>query len=983
MDPAVPEEAVPLDEPAAATVDESAATPAFQGRWRLIALIPHDGQEPPGSLSDGLANGTWAAVSVLWHPAFLAGTAELPRFEPVEYPSSPESDEVRVVAFGAEDRLPSGYRTQAADAGTTLLDGEPDRNALLKRVLGCLDTGIGDVDLADALAQDFLALGTARWWLRDLTIAMGHVDCLDVESLTRETLAGARAWVAGDRAAASNRLRAAFELLTQARERFYPVDAYIVDLCLLDPNAPAGALTEALAARAPVTFLAPARAVEAQAQRDPEHIEKLREAINEGWADVVGGTYGEADEPFRPFESILWQFRRGSETYRKHLDDRNVETLARRRFGLYPQLPQIAKRFGFRFGLHYGFDTGRFPVPLETKKLWESPDGSYLEALMRLPIAADRAIEGLTLPWRMARAMKDDHVATLGLVHWPSPVAGWFADLRRVAGYSPVLARWVTVSDYFHRTDRPFEMFRPELDQYITPYLEQAIARRDPAPISRRVELTRLRARFNGLSCLAALASLLRPKPSAEPSDAGQQATSLDVAELRSLEDALESGRLDEARAGLEHAEPVAGQALAEVISAGAAGGRPGYFVFNPLGVARRVPVLLPDAALDLRTEGPLRAAQFTDEGVWAVVEVPAFGYAWVPKQTTPESSLPAVGVLGAREHTLRNELLEVEIDPKTGGIRGYRGAGEPTARLGQQLVVAGLIGLDGQPVASRMECDRFEVDYGGPALVQAFSEGRIVNPSDGRPLARFRQQFRLWSGRPILEVLITLSDIDARWLSERATDDPWKRFLSCRWAWADADSDLRRLSLHTPELTAAERPETPEAIDISTRRNRTALLFGGLAHHRRHGNRMLDTILVAGGETCREFRVSVALDQEYPFQAVQDQALPALVVSAEGPPVTGPSGWLFHLDHKAVAVTHVELVASTDPSVTGQVLAFHLIETSGRAVRGRLRLVHAPVSARQTDYQRELLVELSVEGDAVLVDLTPFEAARIEVAFA
>jgi len=52
------------------------------------------------------------------------------------------------------------------------------------------------------------------------------------------------------------------------------------------------------------------------------------------------------------------------------------------------------------------------------------------------------------------------------------------------------------------------------------------------------------------------------------------------------------------------------------------------YLVFNPLGVPRRVAVILPDAALDLRPEGPLRATQFTEEGVCAVVDLPAFGFA-------------------------------------------------------------------------------------------------------------------------------------------------------------------------------------------------------------------------------------------------------------------------------------------------------------------------------------------------------------------
>ena len=48
------------------------------------------------------------------------------------------------------------------------------------------------------MAGDYLALGAAHWWLRDLTIAMGHVDTLSRTSLAREVLAGAKAWRSGD-----------------------------------------------------------------------------------------------------------------------------------------------------------------------------------------------------------------------------------------------------------------------------------------------------------------------------------------------------------------------------------------------------------------------------------------------------------------------------------------------------------------------------------------------------------------------------------------------------------------------------------------------------------------------------------------------------------------------------------------------------------------------------------------------------------------
>ena len=343
-----------------------------------------------------------------------------------------------------------------------MIEAGTDRPALIRRIqehLGAVGTPeTSDDDGMIAVANDFLALGTTSWLLRDLAIAMGHADAINHEALTREVLAGADAWQICDRPTAINRLRAGFEVLTQARERFYPVDAYLVDLCLLDPAMPAGVLAGPLECHVAVTLLAPAQAIENQATQDPERIAAVCEAITEGWLDIAGGPYAEAEDLVYPLESILWQFRKGGQVYRACLQERNVETYARRRFGLYTQLPQFAKRFGFRFALHLGFDAGRFPIRSEVKRLWESPDGSSLESLLRPPLAADRAVQGLLVPWRMAATMKNDHVATLALVHWPSPVASWYLDLRRSAGYSPVLGRWVTLNDYFHLTDRPYEI---------------------------------------------------------------------------------------------------------------------------------------------------------------------------------------------------------------------------------------------------------------------------------------------------------------------------------------------------------------------------------------------------------------------------------------------------------------------------------------------------------------------------------------------
>ncbi|QEH33409.1 hypothetical protein OJF2_19100 [Aquisphaera giovannonii] len=970
-------------EPASAEVP-----PSPRSGWKAVSLIPHDCKEPPASLADDLAQATWATVSAPWHPSLLSRSAAVPRIESLDSPVPPAPREIRIVPEGHLQRLPSGYMTQAEDAGAVVLEAGGDRAALVSKIQELLGA-VGTPETSDdpgmiAAADDFLALGTARWMVRDLASAMGHEAAVNEEALSREVLAGADAWQACDRPTAVNRLRAAFEVLTQAREKFYPVDAYIVDLCLLDPELPPGSLAGPLDAHLAISFIAPARAIEAQAAGDPAGLERLRAAIDEGWADVAGGTYAEPEDLLLPLESVLWQFRRGAEVYRAHLDDRSVETYARRRFGLHPHVPQVAKRFGLRYAVHLGFDAGRFPVRPEPKRLWESPDGSNLESILRPPMAADRPSQGMLLPWRLAATMRNDHVATLPLAHWPTPVASWYLDVRRSAGYSPVLGRWVTLNDYFHLTDRPYETFRPDPDSYIDPYLTQALANRDRRPISRSARHHRLRAGLDATAWLRAMALAIPGVPApAGGNEAAEGLPSTDAAEAT-----LEAGDHPSAGREIEALQVAwAGRLAVAIAGAGAresAEARPGYLVLNPAGVPRRVAVMLADAPPGLHPEGPLRASQAIDGGVAAVVDVPAFGFAWIPAAAGAEPSpAPEPGV-SAAGRILRNESIEVEIDESTGGIRAVMAVGESTARLGQQLVLNGLGKDDDKPAISQMKAESFQVDHDGPALVQATSKGSLVDPRGGLRLAGFTQRYRLWTGRPMLELDVTIHDIHRaaidRMQGPAALREPWKYALACRWAWPDPGSMIRRTVFEAAELTELEQVSTPGCVDVSTRSQRTAIVFGGLPHHRRHGTRMLDTLLVAGMEEERSFRLGVVLDLEFPFQASADMLTPAPVVrTTTGPPPQGPRGWLIFLDQRSVAVTHVSFAETTGEDRPWG-LVVHLIETAGHSSRCRVRFFRNPTWARQVDFQGDTVLDLSFEGDGVLVDLSPNEMARVEV---
>ena len=168
--------------------------------------MPYDGQEPPATVSDELAMGVWCAVSALWHPSLLARAAGLPRIESVDSPSPPgraRSGSSRPgQVIGSH---PDIARKQRTPGRRCWIRHQP--RGLIAQIQARVGTA-GALEMIEnegmtTTAQVFLALGTVRWMLRELTAAMGHADALDQESLTRELLTGAHAWQIGDWASAS------------------------------------------------------------------------------------------------------------------------------------------------------------------------------------------------------------------------------------------------------------------------------------------------------------------------------------------------------------------------------------------------------------------------------------------------------------------------------------------------------------------------------------------------------------------------------------------------------------------------------------------------------------------------------------------------------------------------------------------------------------------------------------------------------------
>jgi len=949
-----------------------------------------------------------SAWSTLYHPALLATAGALPKWFSAQAPPKDPTGSLVMVPPASEEILTPDWLDLAAGSGAVVIRGLEHRGKMVEAALERLDGGPGSVD--PQLAADFLALGFCHLQIEALMREAGYDMGNDIEYyegqyydytghfdrdlFQRETIAAAEAAAKGDEQAAREQLSAAFGRLTDAR-RGLPYtysaeeDPHLLDLTLVAPTTLGQSLRKELAGSLPTNLLVSGRAIEQMARQEPATLAALKEALDKNSVVIIGGEFDERALPLLAPEAILGQFRRGLDAYRQHVD-RHPVIFGRRRFGLSPVLPQVLRKFGFTGAVHFTLDDGHFPTSRESKIWWVGIDGTEVEALAKLPLDAGRSRDFLNFAGKVSNTSYNQHNTTAVLAHWPGQTSPWYRDLCRAAAYSPVLGKFRTVTEYLEQSQSISEWTRSGPDEYRSPYLRQAVAGRQPDPISRWARYHRRRAAADALATLSAMVDLAAGGLG-QPSSTGSL-----VCEVDDLEAAESNGHAelaDRLRVGL--AETV-GQ-FSQLLPRQNVATDDGYLVVNPWSFPRS---LLADVSgLDQlpAVGGPIRAAGEAAGRKQVVVDVPAMGFAWVGagsatpappdeasrkvkrrkrKKTREEKPL-------AEENVVRNERFEVTINPTTGAIQGIHDYVSRGALLAQQIAFRqprrrrssqdGFAEDDPEQDYSLMAADEISVTSSGPVVGQIVCRGRLVS-RDGKRLARYVQTTEARRASPILELRIDLE-------VEREPDaDPWNSYYAARFAWADATADVYRAVSLASRPTERNQVESPHFVEIRSERKRVTILTGGLPYHRRFGLRKLDTLLVVRGETARSFRLGIGVDLTHPVSAALDFLAPQNVLAQKAPPPTTGTGWLFHVDAKNVIATH------WDPLLRdGRVAGFRvrLLETEGRRSETRLRSFRAIASARKVNFQNEQPTELPVADDKITIDLKPHEWAQVEAEFA
>lgn len=1012
---------------------------------QVVVLIPsHSLEDFPTELGDKPAESLLNAFAVAFHPELLAATGLMPGWHRADEPTSDVDGSLIIVPTACDDQLPHGWVNLAREQGAVVVSGLHDRAEMVSAALEKLksDDAESDTDenvagtpeaeggneedaasrpaIPDEVVADFHALGTCWILMELLTRHMHHFSSYDEVFFEKTVVAAAKDAVKGDQSEAENSIRASYELLLEARERFFPVDCYLLDLCLLAPDMAGEKLDELLQEEPPVNYLL--RALDAQEMAKsshPESIQLLKQAWDDGRADVAGGDLQELAVPLVPLESALLDLQRGRAAFRE-IFQREPTTWGRRRYGLSPMLPQILQKSGFHSGLHFLLDDGIYPDREQSRMRWEACDSSSIDAYSRIPLAADSSTTWLRFPERMAETMESDQVAALALARWPETKCPFFQDLRRMQKYAPVLGRFVTFEEYFLHTDDHGGGWNHDTKEYLSPFFVQAVARREAHPITRFRNHVHRVAQFECAAWQAGMADGLMGRPVGDQA-AAALLTDLEKAGPDVYESSAEEAEqlISDAEAALNSYQSKVTEQLSRIIMHGTEP-QPGWLCINTLSFPRRVVVDLDSESSDEAGKTPaiggaVKALQVDGKRRQALVELPAAGFAWIPDgDGTPDSSK---GLL-AEDLRLQNEFFEVYISDVTGGLQQLKDHGRSPNRLSQQLAFRFSRELtvkkqvddeviEEKTFYSEMRCRNVEVTSSGPSCGEIVTTGELIDPSTQAVLSGFRQTFRVWRGRPFLELDIELVDVQ-----KKPEGDPWGCFYGSRFAWNDSTAALSHSVCGAAQPIQLQRIETLDYIEIASDEARTTILPMGLPFHRKTGPRMIDSLLAAEGETERKFRFAIAVDQNYPLRAARDLLTPVVPIRTQtGPPRAGQTGWFYHIDSKCVQATRimglmsepltvglssddhdpteeehsdnrrpVELTRSEPPSGVG--FALRLQETEGQYQNFKVEFFKTPTAARLRDFRGQTLVEVPVEGDGVRVDLSPFTIADLEVRF-
>lgn len=874
-------------------------------------------------------------------------------------------------------QLSPGFAAYAVEQGAVLIAGLSQRKAIISHAVQrlkaagfCLDPSRSKTDSSDEertskletyWAPEFFALSYAWLQVQLMTRKIRFSCGLDQPMFEARLVDAAIAVAQGDDTAAETHIVRCYDLLLEEKNNYYPVKPDLVDLVLTTPSLLGKKFQQELQCSHASNFFLTGESVETLAAKNPEALATISQRIEAETLTVLGGNQQELPDSLVCKESILNQMLQNASTF-ANAEIPDPEIHLRYRSGLNVHTPELIGSLGYNGCLHVSFDGGKVADSSSGTIRWDGHAGVWVLTKTEIPLSANLPETFLGLGVTIGRQIDSAHTATMLLTHWPGQRHPAMEDLRRIANRVPLLGDFCTLDDVFSRLYDPGYEESFQSEEYDAKCFQKAIDANSVAPISavagywhRQFLLGSAQQLLTWLSVQAAV----RGGDRAISGKIGDLLTKVGCS-VRFNDQSIAAWPQKWAEASADTSPQ---QVLDEVVTAAKsfledlAGNSDSsrLAIINPLGFRRRISwVDRGTTPTDVRsgkmsatclrkTQQPfgLHYQSALDSIEHRIVDAESasllVSVESAESRCDPDREPPVL--VGMK---LRNEFFEATVDEKTGGLQSIFFHAKRGNRAGQRLVFRS---AGSKEVRSQMVCDHVTTDTISPLAAEVTTQGRILH--DEKTIANFQQKFRLSRGIRILELQIRIDPLIELPGSIR------DHFAS-ETAWQDESCSLRISRQHTAQPWHATRLEAPNFVEIQATDYRLTLLTGGLPFHQRTSRCRISTMLIAGREQRRDFRIGIGIDVRYPVRAAIDFGSPVLALPMPtGKPGNAPLLPAFHVDSRNVVVTWSQPSFDEAGSLVG--LVMRIQETEGRSGRFRLRCLLPIDRVDRADFNGEV----------------------------
>ena len=308
-----------------------------------------------------------SGYTVLWHPALLRMAAGPPKVDSSYDHDFPSAGDVFAIPEAPPLFQPDDWADRVEQSGALRFRAGADRTGTLAELKQAVEASAhfadpetrGLLDLPLEKIRPFFAIGFGYIMIECLFDAMEHEHLLAVEEFWQHVQRAVEAQIKPDNdEEVRNHLQEAAKLLISAREVLYPINIYLLDLAILDPDRLDAALPASLTYGLPLNLLASGQLLERLANEQPDQFSTIKAKLDPETQppvlEVVGGVYREREDALLPVESQLWNLRKGR-TVGKALLNTKINVYARKRTAFHPQTPQFLQVCGFQQGADLQF----------------------------------------------------------------------------------------------------------------------------------------------------------------------------------------------------------------------------------------------------------------------------------------------------------------------------------------------------------------------------------------------------------------------------------------------------------------------------------------------------------------------------------------------------------------------------------------------------------------------------------------------------